>query len=193
MYKCVTTQVVLYTGSWSPSHVDLCHFRVSVSVPLEWGHQMCSCFGFSIYPHTSRMCSPLVMWPKSNSIAVNFNVLGKMNKIGLNWQGTNGSDLSTQKAKIKRIDIRSQPQQIVHKTLSQKYPTQKRAGRVTQVLEHLPSKHEALTSNPSTTQKKDWNMVSHCSILQDVLTCYSFIKQTFEFNAQIGYCCLVSV
>jgi hypothetical protein len=34
MYKCVTTQVDssltdLYTGSWSTSHIDLCHFKVS--------------------------------------------------------------------------------------------------------------------------------------------------------------------
>jgi hypothetical protein len=27
----------LYTGSWSPTCVDLCHFKVSVLVPLEWG------------------------------------------------------------------------------------------------------------------------------------------------------------
>jgi hypothetical protein len=34
MYKCVTTQVDLsltdlYTGSWPPSHIDLCHFKIS--------------------------------------------------------------------------------------------------------------------------------------------------------------------
>jgi hypothetical protein len=34
------------------------------------------------------------------------------------------------------------------KTQSQKYPTQKRAGRVAPVVVH-PSKHEALSSNPS--------------------------------------------
>jgi hypothetical protein len=66
MYKCVTTQVDssltdLYTGSWSPSLVDLCSFKVYVLVPLEWGHQILSCFGFSIQPHTSRICSPRVM------------------------------------------------------------------------------------------------------------------------------------
>jgi hypothetical protein len=75
MYKCVTTQVDssltdVYTGSWSPSHVDLCCFKVSILVPLEWGHQTLSCFGFSTYFHISHMCSPLVMWPKSNHIAV---------------------------------------------------------------------------------------------------------------------------
>jgi hypothetical protein len=38
----------LYTGSWSLFHVDLCWFKLSVLIPLEWGHQMPSCFGFSI-------------------------------------------------------------------------------------------------------------------------------------------------
>jgi hypothetical protein len=75
MYKCVTTQVDssltdLFTSSWSLSHIDLCHFKVSVLAPLQWGHQTLLCFGFPTYPHTSRMCSPLIMWPKSNSIAV---------------------------------------------------------------------------------------------------------------------------
>jgi hypothetical protein len=45
--------------------------------------------------------------------------------------------LATHKAEMRRISV--------HKTLSQKYPTQKRPGRVAQLVEHLPSKHEALT------------------------------------------------
>jgi hypothetical protein len=36
---------------------------------------------------------------------------------------------------------------------SPKYPTQNRAGGVAEVVEHLSSKHEALSSNPSTTKK----------------------------------------
>jgi hypothetical protein len=40
------------------------------------------------------------------------------------------------------------------KTLSQKYLPQKRAGRVAQVVEHLPSKCKNLNSNPGITQKK---------------------------------------
>jgi hypothetical protein len=44
MYKCVITHVDSsltdpYTGFWSPSSTVLCHFKVSVLVPLEWGHQ----------------------------------------------------------------------------------------------------------------------------------------------------------
>jgi hypothetical protein len=42
--------------------------------------------------------------------------------------------------------VQSQPGQIVPETLSGKYPTQNRAGKV-------PSKHEALSSNSSTTKK----------------------------------------
>jgi hypothetical protein len=43
--------------------------------------------------------------------------------------------LATQKAAIRRIAVQSQPGQIVHETLSQKYPTQGRDGRVAQVVE----------------------------------------------------------
>jgi hypothetical protein len=38
--------------------------------------------------------------------------------------------LATQEAEIRRIAVRSQPGQIVHKTLFQKNTSQKRAGRV---------------------------------------------------------------
>jgi hypothetical protein len=60
--------------------------------------------------------------------------------------------LATQEAEIRRIEVQSQPGQI--EFLSRKYPTQKRAGGVVQVLECLPSKCEALSSNPSTKKKK---------------------------------------
>jgi hypothetical protein len=39
--------------------------------------------------------------------------------------------------------VRSQPRQIVHEPLSQKYPTQNKVGGVVQVVECLPRKHEA--------------------------------------------------
>jgi hypothetical protein len=42
------------------------------------------------------------------------------------------------------------------KTLSQKYPIHKRAGKVNQVVEYLPGKHEALSPNPSTAKKQGW-------------------------------------
>jgi hypothetical protein len=60
--------------------------------------------------------------------------------------------LAIQEAKIKRIAVGSQPGKIVPETLSRKYRIQKRTGRVTQVVEHLPSKHGHLSSNPNTAK-----------------------------------------
>jgi hypothetical protein len=62
--------------------------------------------------------------------------------------------LTTGEAEFTRIEIPGQSRKIVLKTLSSKYPTQKRAGRVAQVVEHLLSKCEALSSNSTTTEKK---------------------------------------
>jgi hypothetical protein len=50
--------------------------------------------------------------------------------------------------------FQSQPGQMVCKTIFQKYPTQEMAGQVAQVGVWLPSKHETLNSNPSTTKIK---------------------------------------
>jgi hypothetical protein len=52
--------------------------------------------------------------------------------------------LATWKAEKTRITVQSQPRKIVHKTLSQEYPTQNRVGGVVQVVELLPSKCEVL-------------------------------------------------
>jgi hypothetical protein len=38
--------------------------------------------------------------------------------------------------------VQGQPGQMVREALSGKYPTQKRAGGVTQVVEYLPSRRE---------------------------------------------------
>jgi hypothetical protein len=56
--------------------------------------------------------------------------------------------LASQEAEFRRITVRSQPGQIVHELLSQKYPIQKRADGVAQVVEHLPGKCESLSSSP---------------------------------------------
>jgi hypothetical protein len=45
------------------------------------------------------------------------------------------------------------PSQLGHKMRSYHKNNQKRAGKVTQVVEHLPSKCEALSSTPSTSKK----------------------------------------
>jgi hypothetical protein len=61
--------------------------------------------------------------------------------------------LATQEAEIRRTMVQSQAGQIVHETLSQKYLTPK--GLVEwlyQVVVSLSSKHEALSSNSSTTK-----------------------------------------
>jgi hypothetical protein len=64
MYTCVTTYVDssltdLYTGSWSFAHDNLCRFKVSILVPLEWRHQRLSCFGFFYL----FLCLPYVLSP----------------------------------------------------------------------------------------------------------------------------------
>jgi hypothetical protein len=59
--------------------------------------------------------------------------------------------LAIWKAEIRRIMARSQLRQVFLETLSQKHLTQNKAGRVAQVVEHLPSGCEVLSSNPSTT------------------------------------------
>jgi hypothetical protein len=50
--------------------------------------------------------------------------------------------------------VRGQPRQIVPKTPSPKYLEQKQMGGLTQGVEHLLRKCEALSSNPSPTKKK---------------------------------------
>jgi hypothetical protein len=69
---------------------------------------------------------------------------------------------ATQEAEMRRIMVGSQPRKIVAKLNPKKYSTQKRAGRVAQVIEDLPSKCEALSSNPTTRggKKKQKNLQS---------------------------------
>jgi hypothetical protein len=52
--------------------------------------------------------------------------------------------LATQEAEIRKIVVGSQPKQIVHKTLSQKYPSKQRAGGVAQAAgsEFKPQHHK---------------------------------------------------
>jgi hypothetical protein len=55
---------------------------------------------------------------------------------------------------MRRIVVGSQPGQIVHETLSLKYPIQNRTGEGVQVIQPLPNMSEALSSNPGTDKKK---------------------------------------
>jgi hypothetical protein len=59
--------------------------------------------------------------------------------------------LAIQEAEIRKIMVWSRPGQKVQETVSQKYPTRKRAGGVTQVVKCLSSKYETLSSNPKNT------------------------------------------
>jgi hypothetical protein len=57
------------------------------------------------------------------------------------------------------------PGEIVLETLSRKYPTQKKVGRVAQMGEHLPSKRETLNSTPVPPKKKEQTQpVAHAKI-----------------------------
>jgi hypothetical protein len=62
--------------------------------------------------------------------------------------------LATQEAENRRIAVLSQCRKKVHQTLSLKHPTQNRAGRVTHMVESLPRKCEAMSSNSSAAKKK---------------------------------------
>jgi hypothetical protein len=62
--------------------------------------------------------------------------------------------LAIQEAEIRRTEVQHQIRKILQETLSQKYPTQKSAGGVAQVVKCLPSKREALSSNYSNCLKK---------------------------------------
>jgi hypothetical protein len=59
-----------------------------------------------------------------------------------------------QEAKIRRIVVQSQPKAKNLQDSTSKIPNTKRADRVSQVVEHLPSKHEALSSKTSIAKNK---------------------------------------
>jgi hypothetical protein len=60
----------------------------------------------------------------------------------------------TWETEIRKIIVRNQPRQISLENPSRKYPVQKWAGGVAQVVGDLPSKCQALNSSPSTAKKK---------------------------------------
>jgi hypothetical protein len=47
--------------------------------------------------------------------------------------------LATLEAESRRLKVQSEPRQIVYEILSQEYPAGKRAGRLAQVVERMPS------------------------------------------------------
>jgi hypothetical protein len=56
--------------------------------------------------------------------------------------------LATQEGEIRKISVQSQPRQKVRPYLKNAQHTKKRASGVAQVVNHLPSKCEAQSSNP---------------------------------------------
>jgi hypothetical protein len=84
---------------------------------------------------------------------------------------THACNPSYEEAEINRIIVRSQLRQIVLETLFWKHPTQERAGGVVQVVDYLPSKDEALSSNPRTNNhnKKKWYIKIWPIILASIL------------------------
>jgi hypothetical protein len=62
--------------------------------------------------------------------------------------------LATLEAEIRRISVQGQLRQIVCETLSHKITSVKWTGGMTQAVEHLLCKCEALSSNPSPTKNK---------------------------------------
>jgi hypothetical protein len=104
----------------------------------------------------------LSCWGFSLPLATSIN---RVNCAGHRWLMP--AILATQEPKIKRITVQSQTWQIACESLSWKYPTQKRAGGVVQVVEHLPSKCEALSSNPITAKNKQIKskLLCHCCLL----------------------------
>jgi hypothetical protein len=75
--------------------------------------------------------------------------------------------LATQEAGIKRIEVRSQPEQIVHETLSWKTLHKNRTGGV------------ALSSSPNTTKKKKKD-TGTCYVVQAGLKLMFFHPQSTE-------------
>jgi hypothetical protein len=75
--------------------------------------------------------------------------------------------IATWEAEIGGSWFEASPRQIVLKTYLGKNLPPKRAGRVAQVIEHLPNKNEVLNANLSTTKKKTKNHIGstaqvHC-------------------------------
>jgi hypothetical protein len=54
---------------------------------------------------------------------------------------------------VERLKVKALSSNLSTTKEKKKYPTQKRAGRVAHMVEHLPSKYEVLNSNPNTPKQ----------------------------------------
>jgi hypothetical protein len=78
------------------------------------------------------------------------------------------------------MEVRGQLGQIVHNTLSQKYPTHKRTGKVAQVVECLSSKYKFPSSNFGTTSPPKKEVFYFYIVVY--LVYYNVCQRTFGFN-----------
>jgi hypothetical protein len=58
MHKCIDSSLPDITTTGSPSHIDLCCFKVTILVPLQWGHQTLKCWVSYLSPFLPYMLSP---------------------------------------------------------------------------------------------------------------------------------------
>jgi hypothetical protein len=96
------------------------------------------------YKHYSL--TTLLTWALGREIRLN-NKSEIFHEAGYRWLLP--TILAAQEAEIRRTEVQSQPRQIVLKTLSQKNPSQKRAGGVAQGLgpEFKPQYHQKKKRN----------------------------------------------
>jgi hypothetical protein len=80
--------------------------------------------------------------------------------------------LATQEAELRRITGRGQPQENSSQDPISKTPSQKRAGGVNQVVEGLPTRCEALSSNLRATKKR-----RGLSTIKDAKLVYSYYSK----------------
>jgi hypothetical protein len=73
MRKHITTRIdsslpELLTSSQSPSHVDLCHFKVTVLAPLQWGHKHFQVLGILPIPKPAICALSLAYDPSPTAL-----------------------------------------------------------------------------------------------------------------------------
>jgi hypothetical protein len=155
-------RVCLYLCIWVCVYVSLCvclclcwcvclYVYEYMFVCLCWGVCLCGSVSLSVSQSCEVYLAHLVsllfkpLWPVTS---VN-KYLPKIR----DWWLT-PVILATKEAEIRRIQFEASPDKYFTRPYLEKHLTHKRTGRVTQVVEHLPSKPEALNSKPNTTKTK---------------------------------------
>jgi hypothetical protein len=149
-------------------------------------------FCCSIRAKTPSFCGPTVirLYPHSKVFyPTECNLKNKKSNILAGWWWLMPVILATQEVELRRIAVWSQAEQIVCKILPWRNPKQQRAGGVAQVVGCLPSRYQALSSNPTTIKKKTTPQnpiyyffitflrcfyVDYSSSIQDIIRIYAF-------------------